>query len=170
MKYAVFCLADPDMRYMKTYYTPDKYFSFATLRKQSLTVQHSFHISMISSDFLYFSDVFNRTARSTTTKRFATYNPITGLTIIPDDPITITDFKLDHELVKALDRRGSQPIINRKIAFMAPANHPNNNRVRGKREDTPYPHSALPHNHYPNSRYPQSGGPVVSSSSTTRMT
>lgn len=47
---------------------------------------------------------------STTTKRFANYNPITGPTIIPDNPITIMDFKLDHELVKSLDHRGPWPI------------------------------------------------------------
>jgi len=129
MKYAIFCLADPDTRYMKTYHA-GQLLLFCDTSKA--IIDGSFHINMISSDFLYFSDVFNRTAHSTTTKRFATYNPVTGLTIIPDDPIAISDFKLDHELVKALDRRGPRPTINWKVAFTAPANHSNNNRGRGK--------------------------------------
>jgi hypothetical protein len=163
MKYAVFCLADPDTRYMKTYHA-GQLFLFCDTSKA--IIDGSFHINMISSDFLYFSDIFNRTAHSTTTKRFAIYNPVTGLTIIPDDPITITDFKLDVDLVRSLDRRGPRPINNRKVAFKAPANPSSNTRNRGKRADTPYPHSAIPRNYYPNSNYAESGEPVASSSST----
>ena len=56
MKYTVFCLADPDTHFMKTYHARQLLLFCDTLKA---IIDGSFHINMISSDFLYFSDVFN---------------------------------------------------------------------------------------------------------------
>ncbi|KIM36737.1 hypothetical protein M413DRAFT_13727 [Hebeloma cylindrosporum] len=161
MKYAVFCLADPTTRFIKTYHAGQLLLFCETSKA---IIDGTFHINMISSDYLYFSETFNRNARTIPTKRFATYNPSTGLTTIPDDPITIVDFKLERNLLNSLDYIGSKPNYRKQVNFTSPdvPSGPSK-RYRGKRADTPYPHVSFPRNHYHHSK---SDDPIASSSST----
>jgi hypothetical protein len=140
--YTIFKLVDRDsnIRDAKLYHVGQiLLFCSASAR----IVDNNFRIVTMPADYLAFADAFNQNAR----KQFATYNPRSGAPIIPIDPITAADFKLDQDLIRSLERtfpradfsfRSDANTGGKEIAskVSAPA------KIR-KRADTPYPRSAI---------------------------
>ncbi|KIM42782.1 hypothetical protein M413DRAFT_10246 [Hebeloma cylindrosporum] len=113
-------------------------------------IDNNFRVLTMPADYLTFAHAFNNTAYATT-KRFATYDPISGVPVVPADPIKITDFQLDQDLIRSLERtyprtgftfRADDNKGKKEVVFKAPLPM----KVR-KRADTPFPRSALRRQH-----------------------
>jgi hypothetical protein len=104
-------------------------------------IADEYHAATLPAGYIAFATAFNEGARITP-KRFATFSIHTGAPIIPSDPITIVDFRIDRDYVRALERtspRVTSPItpdsINGKKSVLPKS--PDELKFR-KHADTPY--------------------------------
>ena len=109
-------------------------------------IEDNYRFLTLPAGYVSFATAFNNGARLTP-KRFATFNIHTSVPIIPSDPITIADFRIDRDLIRTLERNSPRTTPNiypdsskskKSVTFKTPGE----GKPR-KRGDTPYPHSAL---------------------------
>jgi len=143
MSYTIFKFEDPINRGAQLYHTRQILLFCST---SSRIIDNKFNVFTMPPDYLTFAHAFNSTARLTH-KRFTIYDPQTGVPIVPSDPICITDFLLDQDLIRSLRRtypesgfefQGNDPQWRKEVAFRGPLQ----SRIC-KHADTLYPRSAF---------------------------
>jgi len=136
--YTVFRLSDPINRTTQLFHA-GQLVLFCTASNR--IIAEEYHSTVLPAGYIAFANAFNEGARITP-KCFATFSIHTGSPIIPSDPITIADFRIDRDYVKALERtspRANPTITSDHTSGKKPAvSKPPDDPKSRKHADTPY--------------------------------
>ncbi|KIM39051.1 hypothetical protein M413DRAFT_12373 [Hebeloma cylindrosporum] len=142
--YPVFKLSDPAKRAAQLVHAGQLVlFCIASDRIIESTVQ----ITTLPLGYTAFAIAFNQAARSTP-KRFAIYSSQTGAPMIPSDPISIFDFRVDRYYIRTLERKEPRSSANIHLIPEVPKfkkagpTSLDGTKTR-KRAESPYPQSPI---------------------------
>jgi hypothetical protein len=140
--YTIFRLSDPINRTTQLFHA-GQLVLFCTASNR--IIAEDYHSTVLPAGYIAFETAFNEGAHITP-KCFATFSIHTGSPIIPSDPISIADFRIDRDYVRALER--SSPRITSAITSDSTSGKkpiasksPDELKFR-KHADTPYSQSS----------------------------
>jgi len=138
--YTIFKLSDPNRRSSQLLHAGQILLFCNTSAR---IIEEDYRVSTLPTGYRSFATAFNNGARLTS-KRFAVFDE-SGHPIMPSDPITISDFRLDRDLIRALERTAPRTIPNNapesakgKMSASTSADDP---KMRKRVDNNPYPPS-----------------------------